>query len=70
MTEAEFEARVDAIIATSTGHAAHRALDLLTNELLLSMGGGYARATRKWLAAIEGAHADHNTYPIARKDPA
>lgn len=65
MTGEEFETRVDAILAEhGPGHAAHRALDLLTNELLVSMGGGYARGTRKWLAVIEGGHADDKPYPL------
>lgn len=64
MTGEEFEARVDAILAEQRGHAAHRALDLLTNELLVGMGGGYARGTRKWLAVIEGHHAPEQPYPL------
>jgi hypothetical protein len=68
MTEAEFEARADAIAAGKTGHEAHRAFDLLNNELLMSLGGGYARGCRKWLAAIEGDHADGRAYPLPGND--
>lgn len=66
MTGDEFEARIDAIIATYPPkcHAAHRAMDLLTNALLIEMGGGYARGTAKWMAAIEGDHAEGNPYPL------
>ncbi len=64
MTGEQFEARVDRIIAEHRGHAAHRALDLLTNDLLLGMGGGFERGTRKWLAAIEGHHAPDKPYPL------
>lgn len=65
MTGEEFESRVDAILAQhGPGHAAHRALDLLTNELLLEMGGGYARGTHKWLEVIEGHHRSDQPYPL------
>lgn len=66
MTGEEFEMRVDAIIAAHPPkcHAAHRALDLLTNELLESLGGGYARGTQTWLKAIEGDHDEGNPYPL------
>lgn len=64
MTGEEFEARVDAILAEhGPGHAAHRALDLLTNELLVSLGGGYERGTIKWLSVIEGHHTPGQPYP-------
>jgi hypothetical protein len=66
MTGEQFEERVDAILAEFRGHAAHRELDLLTNELLLELGGGFERGTRKWLEVIEGQHVEGQPYPLGR----
>ena len=57
MTGDAFEAAIDRIIATESGHAAHSEMDRLTNEVLTGLGGGYARGAAKWLAAIDGYHA-------------
>lgn len=66
MSADDFERRIDEIIAAHPprSHAAHRAMDLLTNDLLQQFGGGFARGGAKWLAAIEGDHADGNPYPL------
>ncbi len=66
MSAADFERRIDEIIAAHPprSHAAHRSMALLTNDLLQQLGGGFARGGAKWLAAIEGDHADGNPYPL------
>lgn len=56
MTGDEFEAEIDAILATKSGDLSHRAMDRLTNEILVGLGGGFARGAAKWLNAIEGYH--------------
>ena len=40
MTAEEFAIRAREIVATMHGHAAHRAIDLLTNEVLRGLGYG------------------------------
>jgi hypothetical protein len=65
MTDEEFALGVDAILLTGIkGHAAHRALDLWWTRYAIEKGGPLEAGTRKWMAAIEGDHADGNPYPV------
>lgn len=68
MTDEEFARGVDEIltVAGPRTHAAHRALDLLWTRYALEKGGRIAEATKKWMAAIEGDHADGKPYPTRR----
>jgi hypothetical protein len=64
VTDQEFAAGVDLIIATERGHACHRALDQLWTRYAVLKGGTIADATLKWMAAIEGAHSDAKPYVV------
>lgn len=53
MSPDEFASRCRQIVATKRGHEAHRALDLLTNEVLGQLGFGegiqiFERAVARW----------------------
>ena len=63
MTDEEFAAGVDAIIATERKHAAHRALDLLWTRYAREKGGVIAAATERWLEAVEAGHDPDKGYP-------
>lgn len=67
MTDEQFASGVDDIIASKAGHAAHRALDMLWTQYAMEKGGLIAAATAKWMAAIEGDHADGKPYPIPHR---
>ena len=69
MTDEEFAAGVDDIIATERGHRAHRSLDTLWTQYAREKGGVIAAATDKWMATIEGHHADGEPYPLRVRDP-
>jgi len=67
MTPGQFEAACRQITEEKTGHAAHRALDLLTNDCLcgLGYGGGidvFESAVRHW-------HDPAHPYPHAGPFP-
>lgn len=68
MTDEDFAKGVDEIIAVTRpgSHGPHRALDLLWTRYALEKGGVIAAATKKWMAAIEGQHADDKPYPLPR----
>ncbi len=66
MTDEQFSEGVDEIIATRTGHAAHRLLDELWTKYALEKGGLIADATLRWMTSIEGQHADNLPYPNPR----
>lgn len=55
------------IVETKQGHAAHRALDLLTNEVLASLGYGDGITTFE--AAVAHWHRSAHPYPYAGPCP-
>lgn len=68
MTDEQFAEGVDRILAVARPktHSAHRALDILWTRYAMERGGPVAEATRKWMAYIEGDHADDKPYPLPR----
>ncbi len=67
MTPELFTARCQEIVATMRGHEAHRALDLLTNDVLreLGFGGGVAI----FEAAVTEWHKHGDPYPYSGPCP-
>ena len=61
MTPEEFAARCQDIVRTMRGHAAHRALDILTNDVLRALG--YGRGVDIFEAAVTHWHAEAHPYP-------
>ena len=57
----EFAARARAIVAASCGHEAHRALDILTNDVL--RGLGYGEGIDIFETAVAHWHAAADPYP-------
>jgi hypothetical protein len=67
MTPPEFALRCEEIVRTMAGHEAHRALDLLTNDVLRELGYGegvaiFERAVAHW-------HASGDAYPYPQACP-
>jgi hypothetical protein len=56
-----------AISETMTGHAAHRAIDLLTNEVLRQEG--YGEGIRVFETKVARWHAEGHAYPYAGPCP-
>jgi len=61
MTAQEFADRAREIVATMHGHAAHRAIDLLTNDVL--SGLGYGEGIEIFEAAVAHWHDADMVYP-------
>lgn len=61
ITPDEFAARARAIVETMRGHAAHRAIDLLTNNVL--RGLGYGEGIETFEHAVGHWHDDAADYP-------
>jgi len=61
MTPQQFADRARAIVATMRGHAAHRAIDLLTNDVL--RGLGYGEGIEIFEAAVGHWHDADAAYP-------
>jgi hypothetical protein len=57
----DFAARAHAIVALSSGHEAHRALDILTNEVL--RGLGYGAGIDIFETAVAHWHDAADPYP-------
>lgn len=67
MSPAEFAAACRAIVATQQGHAAHRALDLLTNQALRDLGFG--AGIDIFETAVASWHDPAHPYPYAGPCP-
>lgn len=67
-TPAGFARRCREIVATMPGHAAHRELDLLTNEILAGLG--FAEGVRLFEAAVRDWHRDGLPYPLPQTEAA
>lgn len=63
----EFAVRCAQIAATERGHAAHRGLDLLTNEVLRDLG--YGEGIAIFEAAVARWHEETHTYPYPAACP-
>lgn len=61
MTAQEFADRAREIVATMDGHAAHRAIDLLTNDVLRALG--YGEGIEIFEAAVGHWHEADADYP-------
>ncbi len=61
MSPEDFAQRARAIIESSSGHDAHRALDILTNEVLRSLG--YGAGIDIFESAVAHWHAAADPYP-------
>jgi hypothetical protein len=61
MTPELFASRCRDIVSRLDGHAAHRALDLLTNDVLRALG--YGEGVAIFEAAVGHWHADAHPYP-------
>jgi hypothetical protein len=68
MSPRNFAARCEHIVGSMRGHAAHRALDLLTNELLNSLG--YSAGISIFEAAVALWHSEAHQYPYSGPCPA
>ncbi len=62
-----FAAKCREIVASQCGHRAHRALDLLTNDVLRSLGFGEGIAVFE--AAVARWHSAADPYPYAGPCP-
>jgi nucleoside 2-deoxyribosyltransferase len=62
-----FAARCAEIVTTMRGHSAHRELDLLTNEVLASLGFG--EGIRIFEAAVTHWHGEAERYPYPESCP-
>lgn len=67
MSPETFAERCREIVTTTRGHGAHRALDLLTNDVLNSLG--YGEGIRIFEAAVAHWHAESHPYPYAGPCP-
>jgi hypothetical protein len=67
ITPQEFAARARAIVETMQGHAAHRAIDLLTNNVL--RGLGYGEGIEIFEDAVGHWHDGEAGYPHAGRCP-
>lgn len=65
---AAFAERCREIVSTMREHPAHLALDLLTNEVLCSLG--YGEGIAIFEAAVRDWHGEHLPYPIPPEIPA
>jgi hypothetical protein len=65
-TPSGFTHRCREIVATMQGHDAHRALDMLTNDVLAHLG--YAEGIKIFEAAVRDWHASELPYPAALRD--
>lgn len=61
MSAEEFAARAHRIVQTMRGHAAHRAIDLLTNDVL--RGLGYGEGIEIFESAVAHWHNADTIYP-------
>lgn len=61
MSAQEFAERARVIVETMSGHAAHRAIDLLTNDVL--RGLGYGEGIEIFEAAVGHWHEADAAYP-------
>lgn len=66
-TPDQFEAACRQIAAEKRGHAAHRALDLLTNDVLRALGFG--AGIDIFEAAVSTWHEDGDAYPYSGPCP-
>lgn len=62
-----FAAHCRRIVETMHGHSAHRALDLLTNDVLRALG--YGEGVAIFEAAVAHWHEDADPYPYAASCP-
>jgi hypothetical protein len=67
MSAEEFAERARQIVATMRGHAAHRAIDLLTNDVL--RGLGYGEGIEIFEAMVGHWHEADAAYPHAGPCP-
>ena len=67
ITPEEFAARARTIVETMRGHAAHRAIDLLTNNVL--RGLGYGAGIEVFEDAVGHWHDAEADYPHAGQCP-
>lgn len=63
----DFAERCREIVATMSGHVAHRELDLLTNQVLSSLG--YSEGIAIFEAAVREWHRDGLRYPARQRRP-
>lgn len=61
ITPEDFAARAREIVAASCGHEAHRALDILTNDVLRALG--YGEGVDIFEAAVAHWHDAADPYP-------
>lgn len=61
MTPTDFANECRCIVATQRGHVAHRALDLLTNDVLRSLG--YGEGIAIFETAVARWHDESAPYP-------
>lgn len=67
LTAEEFAARARMIVETMHGHAAHRAIDLLTNDVL--RGLGYGEGIEIFENAVGHWHTGEHAYPHEARCP-
>lgn len=67
MTPQQFADRAREIVETMRGHAAHRAIDLLTNDVLRDLG--YGEGIEIFEAAVAHWHEGTMDYPHAGPCP-
>ena len=67
MTPEAFAAHCRRIVETMRGHAAHRALDLLTNDVLHALG--YGEGVAIFESAVAHWHGDADPYPYGGPCP-
>jgi hypothetical protein len=67
ITADDFARRCHEIIETQRGHAAHRSLDLLTNDVLRQLGFG--RGVDIFEAAVQHWHEAEHPYPYSGPCP-
>ena len=67
LTAEQFAVRARAIVETMHGHAAHRAIDLLTNDVL--RGLGYGEGIEIFEQAVAHWHTADHAYPHEGRCP-